>query len=102
YESGIAGMRFSISETAKYGDITRGPRVVNKAVKAEMKKILKEIQSGQFTKEWVKEHKGGLKNYNKLLKAGEKHQIEKTGAYLRALMPWIKKRDTKGQQASYS
>src|SRR5438128_4161011 len=56
YESGIAGMRFSISETAKYGDITRGPRVVNKKTKAEMKKILKEIQSGQFTKEWVKEY----------------------------------------------
>src|SRR6188768_1254040 len=65
YESGIAGMRFSISETAKYGDITRGPRVVNAKTKVEMKKILKEIQSGKFTKEWVKEHKGGLKNYNK-------------------------------------
>jgi ketol-acid reductoisomerase len=101
YESGIAGMRFSISETAKYGDITRGPRVVNKAVKAEMKKILKEIQSGQFTKEWVKEHKGGLKNYNKLLKAGEKHQIEKTGAYLRGMMPWMAKKNLKGVQASY-
>ena len=101
YESGIAGMRFSISETAKYGDITRGPRVVNKAVKAEMKKILKEIQSGQFTKEWVKEHKGGLKKYNALLKAGEKHQIEKTGAYLRGMMPWMAKKNLKGVQASY-
>ena len=101
YESGIAGMRFSISETAKYGDITRGPRVVNKQVKAEMKKILKEIQSGQFTKEWVKEHKGGLKKYNALLKAGEKHQIEKTGAYLRSMMPWMAKKNLKGVQASY-
>jgi ketol-acid reductoisomerase len=101
YESGIAGMRFSISETAKYGDITRGPRVINKNTKAEMKKILKEIQSGQFTKEWVKEHKGGLKNYNKLLKAGEKHPIEKTGTYLRSMMPWMAKKNIKGVQASY-
>jgi ketol-acid reductoisomerase len=101
YESGIAGMRFSISETAKYGDITRGPRVVNQKTKAEMKKILKEIQSGKFTKEWVKEYKGGLKNYKKLLKAGEKHQIEKTGAYLRGMMPWMAKKHIKGVQASY-
>ncbi len=102
YESGIAGMRFSISETAKYGDITRGPRIVNKQTKAEMKKILKEIQSGQFTKEWVKEHKGGLKKYHRLLKAGEKHPIEKTGAYLRSMMPWMTKKNIKGVQASYS
>jgi ketol-acid reductoisomerase len=102
YESGIAGMRFSISETAKYGDITRGPRVVNKKTKAEMKKILKEIQTGQFTKEWVKEYKGGLKKYNALLKAGEKHKIEKTGAYLRSMMPWMTKKNIKGVQASYS
>jgi ketol-acid reductoisomerase len=101
YESGIAGMRFSISETAKFGDITRGPRVINKQTKVVMKKILKEIQSGQFTKEWVKEHKGGLKNYNALLKAGEKHQIEKTGAYLRSMMPWMAKKNLKGVQASY-
>jgi len=102
YESGIAGMRFSISETAKYGDITRGPRIVNKQTKAEMKKILKEIQTGKFTKEWVKEYKGGLKNYNALLKAGEKHQIEKTGAYLRGMMPWMTKKNIKGAQASYA
>ncbi len=101
YESGIAGMRFSISETAKYGDITRGPRVINKDTKKEMKKILKEIQSGQFTKEWVKEHKGGLKNYNKLLKKGEEHPIEKTGAYLRGMMPWMAKKNIKGVQAAY-
>ncbi len=102
YESGIAGMRFSISETAKYGDITRGPRVINKQTKAVMKKILKEIQSGQFTKEWVREHKGGLKNYNALLKKGEQHKIEKTGAYLRSMMPWMTKKNIKGVQASYS
>jgi ketol-acid reductoisomerase len=94
-------MRFSISETAKYGDITRGPRVVNKQTKAVMKKILKEIQSGQFTREWVREYKGGLKNYKKLLAAGEKHKIEKTGAYLRGLMPWMTKKHIKGVQAAY-
>jgi len=101
YESGIAGMRFSISETAKYGDITRGPRVVNKQTKAEMKKILKEIQSGQFVKEWVKEYRGGLKNYNRLLKEGEKHPIEKAGAHLRSMMPWMKKKNIKGVAAAY-
>jgi ketol-acid reductoisomerase len=101
YESGIAGMRFSISETAKYGDITRGPRIINKGTKAEMKKILKEIQSGQFTKEWVKEYKGGLKNYKALLQKGEKHQIEKTGLYLRGMMPWMTKKNIKGVAAAY-
>ena len=101
YESGIAGMRFSISETAKYGDITRGPRVVNKQTKAEMKKSLKEIQSGQFVKEWVKEYRGGLKNYNRLLKEGEKHPIEKAGAHLRSMMPWMKKKNIKGVAAAY-
>jgi len=101
YESGIAGMRFSISETAKYGDITRGPRVIDARVKKEMKKILKEVQTGQFTREWVKEYKSGLKNYTKLLKKGEKHPIEKTGAYLRGLMPWMTKKNIKGVQASY-
>jgi ketol-acid reductoisomerase len=101
YESGISGMRFSISETAKYGDITRGPRVINQNTKKEMKKILKEIQSGQFVKEWVKEYKGGLKNYNKLLAVGAKHPIEKTGAYLRGMMPWMAKKNIKGVAASY-
>ncbi len=101
YESGIAGMRFSISETAKYGDITRGPRVINSKTKTEMKKILKEIQTGKFTKQWVAEYKGGLKNYNKLLKAGEKHQIEKTGARLRGMMPWMAKKNISGVAASY-
>lgn len=101
YESGIAGMRFSISETAKYGDITRGPRVINADTKLEMKKILDEIQTGKFTKQWVREHKGGLKKYNKLLKAGEKHQIEKTGARLRSMMPWMAKKNIKGVSASY-
>ncbi len=101
-ESGISGMRFSISETAKYGDITRGPRVINKSSRAAMKKILKEIQSGQFTRQWVAEYKSGLKNYKRLLAEGEKHPIEKTGQRLRALMPWVPKRNIKGAQAAYA
>ncbi|MDR2674157.1 MAG: ketol-acid reductoisomerase [Opitutaceae bacterium] len=101
YESGIAGMRFSISETAKYGDITRGPRVINARVKAEMKKILAEIQTGKFVKQWVAEYQGGLKNYRKLLADGRKHPIEKTGARLRGLMPWMSKKNIKGVQAAY-
>lgn len=100
-ESGISGMRFSISETAKYGDITRGPRVVTAQSKKAMKQILKEIQSGKFTKEWVKEYKAGLPNYNRLLKAGEEHLIEKTGDRLRGLMPWVHKKNIKGAQAAY-
>ncbi|MGA2051823.1 MAG: ketol-acid reductoisomerase [Opitutales bacterium] len=100
-ESGVSGMRFSISETAKYGDITRGPRVINKSSRAAMKQILKEIQTGKFTQEWVKEYKTGLKNYKRLLAEGEKHPIEKTGQRLRALMPWVPKRNIKGAQAAY-
>jgi len=101
YESGIAGMRFSVSETAKYGDITRGPRVINASVKREMKKILTEIQTGKFTRQWVAEYKGGLKKYKKLLKAGEGHEIEKTGKRLRGMMPWMTKKNIKGVQAAY-
>jgi len=100
-ESGIAGMRFSISETAKWGDVLTGPKIIDASVKRRMKTALKEIQNGKFAKEWVKEYEGGYKKYNALLKAGEKHPIEKTGAKLRSLMPWIKKRDIKGAQASY-
>ena len=100
-ESGIAGMRFSISETAKYGDITRGPRVITAETKVAMKEILKEIQEGKFAQEWVDEYKAGLPEYKRLLEEGEKHQIEETGAYLRDLMPWVPKRSIKGAQASY-
>jgi len=100
-EAGIAGMRFSISETAKYGDVVSGPRVINKKVKAEMGQILKEIQNGKFAKQWINEVKTGKKNYTKLLAAGTKHPIEKTGARLRGLMPWIGKKNIKGAQAAY-
>jgi ketol-acid reductoisomerase len=101
YESGIAGMRFSVSETAKYGDITRGPRIINAATKREMRKILSEIQSGKFTRQWVAEYKGGLKKYNRLLKKGATHRIEKVGQRLRSMMPWMSKKNLKGVQAAY-
>jgi ketol-acid reductoisomerase len=100
-EAGIAGMRFSISETAKWGDVSVGPKIIDASVKKRMEKCLKEIQSGKFAKEWIKEYEGGYKEYNRLLKEGEKHPIEKTGAKLRSMMPWIQKRDIKGAQASY-
>ncbi len=100
-ESGIAGMRFSISETAKWGDVTVGPRIIDASVKKKMQKTLKEIQSGKFAREWVAEYEGGYKTYNALLKAGEKHPIEKVGTRLRSMMPWIQKKNLKGAQAAY-
>ena len=100
-EKGIAGMRFSISETAKWGDITVGPKIIDSGVKKRMKAALKDIQTGKFAKDWVKEYKGGYKKYNALLKKGEKHGIEKTGEKLRSLMPWMPKRSIKGVQAAY-
>ena len=100
-ESGISGMRFSISETAEYGDVTRGPRVVGTASRKAMGAILKEIQSGKFTKEWVSEYQTGCKNFKKLRKAGESHPIEKVGKRLRQLMPWVRNKNIKGAQAAY-
>ncbi len=91
YEGGIANMRYSISNTAEYGDVTRGPRVVTPAVKAEMKKILGEIQSGEFAREWMEESRSGGANFQSLRKAGRDHQIEAVGERLRAMMPWIQK-----------
>jgi len=89
YEQGIAGMRYSISDTAEYGDLTRGPRVVNDAVRAEMKKILDEIRSGAFAEEWVAESRSGRARFNALREAGRQHPIEAVGAQLRSMMPWI-------------
>lgn len=100
-EAGISGMRFSISETAKWGDVSVGPKIIDAGVKKRMKAALKDIQSGKFAKGWVAEYKGGYKRYNALLKKGEKHSIEKVGARLRGLMPWMKKRSIKGTQAAY-
>ncbi len=100
YEEGIAGMRYSISDTAEYGDVTRGPRIVNAKTKLEMKKILKEITSGKFAKEWIAESESGRANFNALRKAGAEHAIEKTGKELRAMMPWISAGKQKVSDAS--
>jgi ketol-acid reductoisomerase len=90
YEGGIANMRYSISNTAEYGDYTRGPRIVTDATKAEMKKILMEIQTGQFAKEWMGENAAGCKRFHELRARGAAHPIEEVGARLREMMPWIK------------
>ncbi len=100
-ESGISGMRFSISETAEYGDLTVGPKIIDASVKKKMERVLQRIQNGQFAKEWIKEDAEGQPNFNELRKAGQEHQIEKVGKRLRGTMPWLKKRDLKGAQASY-
>ncbi|MFO8026718.1 MAG: ketol-acid reductoisomerase [Opitutales bacterium] len=101
-ESGLSGMRFSVSETAEWGDYISGPRVINASSKKAMKAILKDIQTGKFTKNWVKEYQEGLPNYKQFIKDGQNHQIEKTGKRLRSLMPWVKKRNIKGAQAAYN
>jgi ketol-acid reductoisomerase len=89
HEGGIAKMHRFISETAKYGDLTRGPRVVDARTKQEMKKILREVQDGTFAKQWIRENKGGRRKYDRLLAKDLAHPIEKVGAQLRARMPWL-------------
>ena len=91
YEGGISNMRYSISNTAEYGDLTRGPRVINSKTKKEMQKILKEIQSGKFVREFMKENKSGKVKFEELRKTGRSHPIESTGEKLRSMMPWISK-----------
>ncbi|MGE5893069.1 MAG: ketol-acid reductoisomerase [bacterium] len=91
YEGGISNMRYSISNTAQFGDLTRGPRVVTPEVKMVMKKILDEIQSGEFAREWMLECKANKPVFNALTRKGEEHLIEKVGGKLRAMMPWLKK-----------
>jgi ketol-acid reductoisomerase len=89
YEGGIANERFSISDTAEYGDLPRGPRVITPAVKEEMKKILAEIQDGRFAAEWVAEDEAGRPNFTKLQQEGAAHPIEEVGEKLRGLMSWV-------------
>jgi ketol-acid reductoisomerase len=100
YEEGIAGMRYSISDTAEYGDLTRGPRIVTDDTKTEMRKILDEIVSGQFAEEWVAESEAGRLNYKRLRQEGQDHPIELVGGRLRAMMPWISAGRTKVADAS--
>ncbi|MCL4448227.1 MAG: ketol-acid reductoisomerase [Actinobacteria bacterium] len=89
YEQGISGMRFSISDTAEYGDMTRGPRVINDSVKQEMRRILGEIKDGSFAKEWIQENANGRPNFNKLREQAKNHSIEKVGKQLRSMMPFV-------------
>ncbi|HTW07557.1 MAG TPA: ketol-acid reductoisomerase [Acidimicrobiales bacterium] len=100
YEHGITGMRYSISTTAEYGDMTRGPRLVNDAVRAEMKQVLADIQSGAFAREWVEENRDGLPNYKRLQQEGAEHPIEKVGAQLRSMMPFLASGSPKPQDVS--
>ncbi|HLN15253.1 MAG TPA: ketol-acid reductoisomerase [Acidimicrobiales bacterium] len=89
YEQGIAGMRYSISDTAEYGDLTRGPMVIDDHVRAEMQRILEAIRDGSFAEEWIAENRAGRPRFNELRQAGKQHQIEQVGAELRAMMPFI-------------
>jgi ketol-acid reductoisomerase len=95
YEEGITGMRYSISDTAEYGDLTRGSRIINDGVKAEMKKILAEIQDGRFAAEWIKENEIGRPRYRELKESGRRHPIEEVGSRLRAMMPFVSAGKTK-------
>ncbi|HOR27599.1 MAG TPA: ketol-acid reductoisomerase, partial [Candidatus Sumerlaeota bacterium] len=92
YEGGIANMRYSISNTAEYGDLTRGPRIVTEQTKAEMKKILNEIQTGQFAREWVLEAQANFASFRARRRLGQEHPIEKVGAEVRSNMPWLKRK----------
>ena len=89
YEGGIARMRYSVSDTAEYGDVTRGPRIINAAVKDEMRRILGEIQNGEFAREWIAENRAGQENFKRMRDEQAKGQIETTGKELRSKMDWI-------------
>jgi ketol-acid reductoisomerase len=91
YEGGIANMRYSVSNTAEYGDFTRGPRIINEQVRAEMKKILHEIQTGQFAKEFILENQANAPTMKAMRRMAASHSVEVVGARLRDMMPWIKK-----------
>jgi ketol-acid reductoisomerase len=100
YEQGIAGMRYSISDTAEYGDLTRGPRVIDDDVRATMQTILEDIRSGAFAEEWIAENRAGRPRFQALRDAGKAHQIESVGAELRGMMPFISAGKTRVQDAS--
>ncbi|MEJ7711187.1 MAG: hypothetical protein WKF84_15300 [Pyrinomonadaceae bacterium] len=91
YEGGISEMRYSISNTAQYGDMTRGPLVINDETKRRMQGLLAEIQSGAFAREWMKENRSGKERFNRLEAETREHSIEQVGARLRAMMPWLGK-----------
>ena len=96
YEGGLSYMRYSISDTAEYGDYTRGPRIINEQTREEMRKILSEIQSGKFARDWMAENKSGRKNFLAMREAQQNQLIETVGASLRAMMPFLKKKKEAG------
>ena len=90
FEGGIANMNYSISNTAEFGEYVSGPRIINDATKAEMKRVLKDIQTGKFTSEWMQEYRSGLARFKGIRRQNDGHQIEQVGEKLRGMMPWIK------------
>ena len=100
YEGGLSYMRYSVSDTAEYGDYTRGPRVINDQTRAEMKKILSEIQSGEFARNWIAENKSGRKNFLHMREVAQNQKIEQVGAELRKMMPFLKKKKEVGVPAA--
>ena len=100
YEGGIANMRYSISDTAEYGDMTRGPRIVTDETRAEMQRILEEIQGGKFAQEWILENQAGRPVFNALRRKAAAHPIEEVGDQLRSMMPWIGQGRTRPQDVS--
>ena len=100
YEGGLGYMRYSISDTAEYGDYTRGPRIVNEQTRAEMKKILSEIQSGEFAKAWIAENKSGRHKFLAMREAAPHQKMETVGAELRKMMPFLKKKKDVGVPAA--
>jgi ketol-acid reductoisomerase len=89
YEKGISGMRYSISNTAEYGDMTRGKRIISEPTRAAMKEILAEIQSGAFAREWIAENRAGQENFKRMREEQANHQVEREGKQLRSMMDWI-------------
>jgi len=100
YEGGLSYMRFSVSDTAEYGDYTRGPRIVNEQTRAEMKKILAEIQSGEFARAWIAENKNGRHKFLAMREAAQNQKVEHVGAELRKMMPFLKKKKEVGVPAA--
>ena len=100
YEGGIANMRYSISDTAEYGDMSRGPRIITDETKQEMRRILSEIQTGAFAREWILENQAGRPGFNAMQRREAKHPIEAIGAELRAMMPWISAGKARPQDVS--
>jgi ketol-acid reductoisomerase len=92
YEGGIANMNYSISNTAEFGEYMSGPRIITKETREEMKRVLKDIQTGAFTSEWIRECKAGQPKFKAIRRLNDAHQIEEVGAKLRAMMPWIKEK----------